>query len=48
VPTLLCLPYCFFNPGQAAFPPRELVILAIWVLGAIVGIIALATGWITI
>ena len=34
--------------GRRLFSPRELIILAVSVLGAIAGIIALAAGWITI
>ncbi len=34
--------------GRRLFSPVELVILAISILGAIVGVVALATGWITI
>ena len=34
--------------GRQLFSPRELVILAISVLGAVLGIIAIAAGWITI
>ena len=34
--------------GRQLFSPRELIILAVSVLGAIAGIIALAAGWITI
>jgi arginine:ornithine antiporter / lysine permease len=34
--------------GRQLFSPVELVILAFSILGAIVGIVALATGWITI
>jgi arginine:ornithine antiporter / lysine permease len=34
--------------GRQLFSPAELVILAVSVVGAMVGIIALATGWITI
>jgi arginine:ornithine antiporter / lysine permease len=34
--------------GRGLFSPRELVILVISVLGAVLGIIAIAAGWITI
>ena len=34
--------------GRQLFSPAELVILAVSVAGAVAGIIALATGWITI
>ncbi|HJU98057.1 MAG TPA: amino acid permease, partial [Jiangellaceae bacterium] len=34
--------------GRRLFSPRELVILAVSVVGAILGVIALTTGWITI
>jgi arginine:ornithine antiporter/lysine permease len=34
--------------GRKLFSPRELVILAVSVVGAVVGIVALATGWITV
>ncbi|MEV0285562.1 basic amino acid/polyamine antiporter [Kribbella sp. NPDC050820] len=34
--------------GRRLFTPGELVILAVSVLGAVLGVIALATGWITI
>ena len=34
--------------GRRAFSPAELVILAVSVIGAVVGVIALAAGWITI
>jgi arginine:ornithine antiporter/lysine permease len=34
--------------GRTLFSPRELVILAVSVLGAVTGVVALATGWISI
>ncbi|MDI3387792.1 basic amino acid/polyamine antiporter [Streptomyces sp. B-S-A8] len=34
--------------GRRLFSPRELVILAVSVIGAVMGIIALATGWISL
>lgn len=34
--------------GRRLFSPRELIILAVSVVGAILGVIALTTGWITI
>ena len=34
--------------GRRLFSPRELVILAVSVVGAVIGVVALATGWISI
>ncbi|MGH9234858.1 MAG: amino acid permease, partial [Acidimicrobiales bacterium] len=34
--------------GRPAFSPGELVILAVSVIGAVIGIVALAAGWITV
>ena len=34
--------------GRTLFSPRELVILAVSVVGAVTGMVALATGWISI
>ena len=34
--------------GRQLFSPLELIILAVSVVGAIVGVVALAAGWITI
>jgi arginine:ornithine antiporter/lysine permease len=34
--------------GRRPFPPGEAVILVVSVVGALVGVVALATGWITI
>jgi arginine:ornithine antiporter / lysine permease len=34
--------------GRELFSPRELVILAVSVLGAVAGVVALAAGWITL
>ena len=32
--------------GRQLFSPAELVILAVSIVGAVVGVVALATGWI--
>jgi arginine:ornithine antiporter/lysine permease len=34
--------------GQTLFSPRELLILAVSVAGAVLGVVALAAGWISI
>jgi arginine:ornithine antiporter/lysine permease len=34
--------------GRTLFRPAELVILVVSIIGAVVGIVALAAGWITI
>ena len=34
--------------GRRVFSPTELVILAVSVIGAVIGVIALVAGWITV
>ena len=34
--------------GRRLFSPAELVLLAVSVVGAVVGVVALAAGWITV
>ena len=34
--------------GRKAFSPGELVILAVSIIGAVIGVVALVAGWITV
>jgi arginine:ornithine antiporter/lysine permease len=34
--------------GRTLFSPGELVVLAVSIVGAVVGVVALAAGWVTL